>query len=201
MSRAWSNWVLLSLLTQHQALSVWWWWGQLASFYTSLYVCTIQFGCLCVPSYLPRHCCCWAQCVWSGWGQSSAAGWTAHWSGLAHYRKEKRWTVILFLLWKQNSFFSGRCKNSTLKESLCFNSLVVDRYDGWVGEEICGSPTAVGTAHWLSAGWHVGRLNVDHLVTILLCGKYQQKRLVGEIYHPLGKKTRRLSSYRNYKIV
>lgn len=54
------------------------------------------------------------------------------------------------------------------------NSLSVDRDYGWVGEEVRCPSTAVGTAHWLGAGWHIRRLNVDHLMTVLLFGQQQQ---------------------------
>lgn len=48
------------------------------------------------------------------------------------------------------------------------HSLVVDRYDRRVGKQVCGSSAAVGAPHRLGAGRRVGRLNIDHLVAVIL---------------------------------
>lgn len=49
------------------------------------------------------------------------------------------------------------------------HSLVVDRYNRWVGKQVCGSSAAVDTTHWLGTRRCIGRLNIDHLVAVILC--------------------------------
>lgn len=60
------------------------------------------------------------------------------------------------------AYYSGILPRQTL------HSLVVDRYHGRVGEQVCGPSAAVGAAHRLGAGGRVGRLHVHHLVAVVL---------------------------------